>query len=324
MELMGKMALPIKLVRDYFIQMKPLFWGVTFAPFYIAWAFASDKAFPTYISRLLFIPDTGSLENLPMEMLVFILGLISMGPFLGGATILYNDYWDYVKDKNNRRKKNLPLLKGRLKRRSILFVSSFLFLLSLLIGFFISYQFMFFLFLCILLCICYSTPPIRLKERPGIDLLTNLVGIGLFCSLAGWVVVRPISEFPILWAITCMLGVGAIYMPTTMIDYEPDKAEGVRTIATHLGKRRSFFIGMAFVIGSNSMIILMSLIGYLVDRGFLVYAIPIIIAQIGIYYYLLRGLTFRGGYLAILFLAILLGIGNTLMVFYHAGILMGP
>ena len=78
---------------------------------------------------------------------------------------------------------------------------------------------------------------------------------------------------------------------------------------------------MASIALADVLIILMCVFGYIIDIGFLVYAVPVIIAQIVFYWYFLRQQDFRGGVRAILVLTIFLFIGNVLMLFYAAGIL---
>ncbi len=313
---------PLKMAKHYLRQMAPLFWGVSIMPFYMGWSLASKKMYPTY----LYPPSEfqGSLQVLHSEVLVFILGILIVGPFLGGATILFNDYFDRKIDVHSRRKIYLPLLRGILKPKSIFKLSIAFFLLSLILSFFISLWFIILIFICILLSIIYSSPPFRFKERPGLDFITNALGSGVICSLAGWAVVKPISEFPFLWAVLSFFGVGVIYIPTTIIDYEPDLKEGVKTIATYLGKKKTYYIGMGCLIIANSIIVLMGLLNYIISPEFLYFAWPIIIAEIVSYWYLLRRLDFKGGYYSILTFSLLVAFGNGLILFYNAGLLAIP
>jgi len=302
-------------------QAKPLFWPVSMVPYYMAWCIGSGKVYPTYFAKVLYLPDPAPVTNIYSEVVLFFLGLIAIGPFMAGATLLYNDYWDLKVDEKNRRKTYLPLLRGLVEPRTVLLSSVFLFGMAMVAAFFISYWFLFFMGIVLLLSLAYSGPPLRLKEKPGIDVVTNAIGAGVICSLAGWSMVADLSEYPILWGVVSFFGVGAIYFPTTLIDYEPDVKNGVTTIATVLGKKRIYYLGMASVVIANSLIILMCFMDYIIDTGFLLFAVPIVIAQVGTYWYFLRQQNFKGGYRAILVLSIFLLIGNVLLLFYHAGIL---
>ena len=310
--------------RRYFKQMAPLFWGVSILPYYMGWSLASNKIYPTYVAQILLLPDPAPVQNMYLEFFVFLIGLIIIGPLLGGATILYNDFFDRSKDTISRRKKHLPLIKGRLKPKSIYNLSILLFGLAFIFALFVSIWFALFVSICIILSVIYSSPPLRLKEQPGLDLLTNAMGSGIICTIAGWVIIRPILEFPMLWGIVSFFGVGAIYIPTTIIDFDPDVKKGVKTIATYLGKRKAFYLGWSFVVLANCTIVLMGLLNYVIPTKFLLFAWPIMIAEILSYWYYLRKLDFKGGYYAILVFSFLVAFGTGLILFYNAGLLPIP
>jgi 4-hydroxybenzoate polyprenyltransferase len=310
-----------KTFRHYFKQMAPLFWGVSILPYYMGWSLASNKIYPTYFAQILMLPDPAPVENMYSELLIFLVGLIIIGPLLGGATILYNDFFDRSKDKISIRKKHLPLLKGILKPISIYKLSIILFIFAFIFALFVSILFALLVTLCIILSIIYSSPPLRLKEQPGLDLLTNAIGSGIICTIAGWTIIRPILEFPLIWGIVSFFGVGAIYVPTTIIDFEPDVKNKVKTIATFLGKKKAFYLGWSFVILANSTIVLMGLFNYIIPPKFLLFVWPIMVAEISLYWYYLRKLDFKGGYYAILIFSILVAFGTGLILFYHAGLL---
>jgi len=324
MSIIDSIIIPLKTFRRYFRQMAPLFWGVSILPYYMGWSLANNKIYPTYIARIFLLPDPAPVQNMYLEMFVFFIGLISIGPLLGGATILYNDYFDQSKDIISRRKKNLPLTKGLLKPISIYRLSISLFIFAVIFALFVSLWFALFVIICIILSILYSAPPLRLKERPGLDLFTNAIASGILCTIAGWVIDKPIQDFPILWGIVSFFGVGAIYIPTTIIDYEPDIKKGVKTIATYLGKQKTFYIGWSFVLLANLSIVLMGLLNYIIPPKFLFFAFPIMIAEIISYWYYLRKLNYEGGYYAILVFSVLVAFGTGLILFYNAVMLPIP
>jgi len=324
MSVIDAILIPFKTFRRYFKQMAPLFWGVSILPYYMGWSLASNKIYPTYLAKIFLLPDPAPAQNMYLEMLMFLIGLIAIGPLLGGATILYNDYFDRSKDTLSRRKKNLPLIKGLLNPNSIHRLSIALFIFGVLFALFVSLLFTLFVIICIILSILYSAPPFRLKERPGLDLLTNAIASGILCTMAGWVINKPILEFPFLWGIISFFGVGAIYIPTTIIDFEPDVKKGVKTIATYIGKRKAFFLGWIFVILANVTIVLMGLLNYIIPPKFLLFTWPIIVAEILSYWYYLRKLDYEGGYYAILVFSLLVSFGTGFILFYNAGLLKIP
>jgi chlorophyll synthase len=309
---------PRKILRYLLKHMVPLFWGVSVIPFYMGWVFATGKLFPTLVSNLL--TSTSSSPAIVSEFWIFLIGIIALGPFLGGSTLMYNDYWDSEVDKNSKRKGLFPLPQGLLEPRTVYRGSIILMLLALLFSFFVSFLFMAIVGVCIFLSLIYSTPPIRLKNRAGLDVTTNAIGSGLLCSIAGWILVKPVLDYPVIWGFTSLFGVSAIYIPTTIIDQESDKLAGVNTFAVWLGKKKAFYAGLICIAIANGLIIYMGLTSYLIDPAFLIVAWPIAVIQVIMYGVILRKLTFKSVYRTIIALSSLLTIGNILMLTYYVGL----
>jgi chlorophyll synthase len=298
--------------------MVPIFWGVSVIPFYMGWVFATRKLYPSYI--LDFLTSNNPSSASWNEFLLFGLGLIVMGPFLGGSTLLYNDYWDSEIDKTSKRKALFPLPQGLLSPKTVFWVSIIFMFLALIFSVFISLLFLIIVGGCIVLSLSYSTPPIRLKNRAGLDVVTNAFGSGLLCSIAGWIVVKPLIEYPVIWGLISMFGVCSIYIPTTIIDQENDKRLGVKTIAVELGKRKAFYLGLFCITMANVLVIFIGLINYLITPEFLIVGFPIAVAQIIAYAIILRRLTFKSVYRTIISLASLLTLGNVLLLTYYVGL----
>jgi chlorophyll synthase len=308
---------PFKIIRYVFKHMVPLFWGVSAIPFYMGWVFATRKLYPPYLFDLL--GGNNPTHASYLEFMAFLMGLLAMAPFLGGSTLVYNDYWDSEVDKTSKRKSMFPLPQGLLSHKSLLNGAIFLMIMALLFAFFVSIIFMILIGICIFLSILYSTPPIRLKNRAGIDVLTNAIGAGILCSIAGWVVARPILDYPVIWGLTSFFGVSSIYIPTTIIDSDNDKKFGVNTFAVKLGKKKAFYVGLLCIIAANILIILMGLTNYLITPEFVLVAWPITVIQPVTYYVILRTLTFKSVYRTLMALAGLLTLGNDLMLTYYVG-----
>jgi len=309
---------PIRILRYLLKHMVPIFWGVAIIPFYMAWVFATQKLFPTLVGDVLVAnpPSPGSYS----EFYSFVFALLALGPCLGGFTLLYNDYWDSEVDINSRRKGLFPLPRGLIKHKTIFGASIILMLSAVVFSLLVSVLFAMLVGICILLSFSYSTPPMRLKNRAGIDVMTNLVGSGLLCSIAGWIVVKPFQTYPYVWGLASMAGVAAIYIPTTIIDQESDKAAGINTFAVFFGKRTAYFFGVLSIAIANILIVLMGFTYYLFTPELIAVVWPIAAAQVLIYAYYLRKLTFRSVYRAILSLCILLVAGNSLLLTYYVGI----
>ena len=282
-----------------------MFWGVSIAPFYIAWVLASHK--------MVEVPGEGQ------AFISFILGLILIGPFLGGATLLYNDYWDYKVDRSSRRKSDYPLPQGLIPRKTVLRVAICFMIISILLSLIISILFALLVAICIVLAIIYSAPPLRIKNRPGLDLILNSIGAGILCSLAGWVVVKPLIEFPIFWLVPMFFGVASLYLPTTIIDYDSDKKRGVDTIAVRIGRSNAFLLGLSSIVIANAAVIMMGLNNYLITPEFIYFIWPVAVAQPIFYWLILRKQTFKNVLKTVVGLSILLTIGNIFLLLYYTG-----
>jgi chlorophyll synthase len=297
---------PLKITKYVLKHMVVVFWGVSLVPYYMAWVFASEVMFPS--------------ASFQPEFYKFILGLIIIGPFLGGSTLLYNDYWDFKMDKISRRKSEFPLPKGLISRRTIFRAAITFMIFAIIFSLFISISFTILIIISIFLAIIYSAPPIRVKNHPGLDVLLNATGSGILCSFAGWIVVKPITEFPVLWLIPMFTGVAALYIPTTIIDYESDKSNGVNTIAVYLGKKGAFYLGLLCIAIANATVMAMGFINYLIGPKFSLIFWPVATMQVILYWIILKKQTFENVFLTIVGLSILLSIGNIMLLLYYTGI----
>ncbi len=243
------------------------FWIVSVAPLYIGWVLAHAPA-----QRHLFVDD-----------LRVVLGIIVVGPLLGTFTLLLNVYHDMgTTDRVNPRKKYVQVVEeligeGLMERDTLLlasfgFASMGLVLAAYVSGSLVGYNpaeargpftsvvgtqgFLVLTILIIALSFAYSVPGIHWKGVAGLDLLTNMVGFGVLCPLAGWVLIRPIESAPWWFIGTMALFLGALYAPTTASDYAADRAFGIRTMAVRLGVNRTLFIGFVLQVLSVAFLLL--------------------------------------------------------------------
>ena len=243
------------------------FWIVSVAPLYIGWVLAHAPG-----QRHLFIDD-----------LRVVLGIMVVGPLLGTFTLLLNVYHDMgTTDRVNPRKKYVQvveeLIGEGLMERDTLLLASFgfaamgLVLAAYVSGSLVGYNpaeaggvftslvgsqgFLVLTILIIALSFAYSVPGIHWKGVAGLDLLTNMLGFGVLCPLAGWVLIRPIEAAPWWFIGTMALFLGALYAPTTASDYAADRAFGIRTMAVRLGVKRTLLIGFVLQVLSVALLLL--------------------------------------------------------------------
>lgn len=229
------------------------FWAVAIFPMYVGWVLAQNPP----DARSLFIDD-----------LAIVLGLVVIGPLLGTFTLLLNTYYDMgTTDRLNPRKQYVSVIEDLIDRETVLYAAAGFGALGLLLAAFVSanlvaykapasgvtalfdrHTFFVLMALSALLSVLYSHPSVRLKGVAGMDLVTNVLGFGVLCPLAGWALLRPIEEFPLWYLASVALFIGAVYAPTTASDVESDRAFGIRTMAVALGRSGAMLAGFAMLV----------------------------------------------------------------------------
>lgn len=170
--------------------------------------------------------------------------LFSLLYFLSSVVFGVNDVYDYETDKHNPRKVANGLEGGALHPHyhhdvlNAAYLATILIILSALIN--QCFQNIMATLLLVLLGWQYSSPPLRLKEAPLLDSLSNgcIVFLAWFCgfSFSG----LGISDIPTKGLVLslCTTGVHAL---GAVMDTEADLSGGQRTIATHFGKKPAAF-----------------------------------------------------------------------------------
>ncbi|MEM4728733.1 MAG: UbiA family prenyltransferase [Thermoplasmata archaeon] len=260
------------------------FWIISVGCVYLGWAIATRRILPD--------PELTA-------------ALVIVSVFITGSTFAYNDYADRDLDRTNLRKKNSLLVWGLIEPRAVLRLSVVLAALGILLSLLINATFAAMMGLCVLLSILYSNPRVKLKSRGGWDLLVNMVGIGVVLPLAGWSVARPVQEFPVLYLPSIFLGIGALYILTTLADYKTDKASGVCSVVVRLGKGAAVGLGLAFLVLDTISLLLIGYFNYLVPWSIMRLLWPPLVAQWVIYYFLIirGGATYKNVIRTILLLA---------------------
>jgi hypothetical protein len=76
----------------------------------------------------------------------------------------------------------------------------------------------------------YSVPPVRLKERPPLDSLTNGMGFSLLPLAMGYSLGADLRAMPLRYYLLALC-VGGVHALATAADYDADRAAGYRTLA---------------------------------------------------------------------------------------------
>jgi 4-hydroxybenzoate polyprenyltransferase len=274
---------------------------IPLGPFYIGWVLASQRLLPTDWT--------------------FYLGLLAIFPFLGIGTVLLNDAFDVDVDRLSRRKGRFASSRGEVDRGRLVFLAAISLVASIVLAVVAATDFGLVIILLVGLTALYSFPPINLSRRPGLDLFANMLGIGVFCTIGGWVLGTPEGLPPAAWLITSALGTGTFFLLPALMDYESDKAGGKRTVAVSLGWVGACGLGTTLISMADVGIVYMSLSSIILKPPFLLIAWPIILGEVIIFPVLARRRemlrTLTGAMGTLLF------IGNLLIVLSYLDML-GP
>jgi lycopene elongase/hydratase (dihydrobisanhydrobacterioruberin-forming) len=225
---------------DLLLLSRPLMWVVLLVPFGLGYLMARRQ------------PGVGQgLSSLPAfesaaAILPLLASLVIWGPLACLAALAINDAYDVEGDSLNPRRIDAPVANGRLSSRSAFIIAHIAGALAVSAAVVIRPAFALVTFVSLVLAWLYSVPPVRLKVRPGFDVAINALGDGGLTMLAGWASTRSINGFPwIIFVLGC-LAAAALYLPTTVADYQSDLAAEYTTVAIRLGPRTVYRIGLGF------------------------------------------------------------------------------
>jgi len=99
---------------------------------------------------------------------------------------------------------------------------------------------------CVVLSVMYSHPAVRLKAKPGWDLMVNIFGYGAGTTLAGISAMTGQAPHGGQWWFVAGFGLlfGSFYPLSQIYQTEADRARGDRTLTTALGVRRSLILSI--------------------------------------------------------------------------------
>jgi len=282
------------------------YWPLGFGPFYIGWAVATGDLFPGPVGFL---------------------GMALVGLMLGGFTFTFNAYYDRKIDVSNPRKVNSPLVQGRISPDAVLRLALAFMLISIFsaagLAYFSGSLAAFIIPLVMLtLSVIYSHPIIRLKSRPGLDILANVVGLGVLSPLLGWSIVKDPLDFPPLFLLSIALVFGGLYSPSTVADYHSDKKRGITSLAVRFGFWRTLWLGLFLLSLGVALLILQGWLEIFPWTRELLYSTGVfLVAQPVAYALLLKYFSLRGIYPYLVANTFLQGLGNGIFFLIYSGTL---
>lgn len=195
--------------------------------------------------------------------------LLVMGPLAWGAALAINDVADLPSDRRNPRKVGSPLVRGALPPTWAHRAAYGCAAVAVVASAWLGPTFAMLTLAFLVLAWAYSLRPLRLKNRPGADLLVNAVGVGLIPVLAGWALAQPLASFPPWFIPQPLLVAAALYVPTTLVDYDADLAAGEQTLATRLGRSQAYRVGWVAWISANVGVLVLGAADYVIPRSIL-------------------------------------------------------
>jgi geranylgeranylglycerol-phosphate geranylgeranyltransferase len=194
----------------------------------------------------------------------------------------YNSFNAVIdKDIDKINKPDRPLPQGKLTTNQAIYLATLFFVLSLLLGYIINYEFFVIMLAGAILSILYSLPAVNLKKRFLIGTITANSIYTIIMPTAGWAV-NIYSNVPIYLIIFLFLfGLGSAILKD-FEDIVGDTKHHVRTILSKGGYSNTLFIAsMLMVISIVVLLLFISL--HLIPSKYVVISIFIIPALINIY-----------------------------------------
>ena len=209
------------------------FWMVGFTPFFIGYVVSSKELY----SFDLFY------------------GFIIIA-ILTSSTFVLNHICDIELDKKNPRKEFSLLVRGSVSLKTSWILFWILQLSCIILSLRFNLEFLYCILGLTAISFAYNMEPFRFKSRPGLDLVSNGLSLGLLIPLAAWSIDQPLLEFPKLFFLSTICYLLALYCPTMAIDVEFDKSFGIQTFATKFGAEFTMRLSWFFTICGVSILLI--------------------------------------------------------------------
>ncbi|MCC7431791.1 UbiA family prenyltransferase, partial [bacterium] len=167
--------------------------------------------------------------------------------FLMSAIYVLNQIFDAKTDEAND--KNFFLHKKIITTKEAFFEFWILVLLAFAVAFFkTNLTNLILLKISFLLGIIYSCPPFKWKAKPFLDFFANSFGYGILAFAIGWNSLIEIQFSDFIYTIPSFFCAGAVFLNTTVLDFEGDKATNQNTTAVFSGKERVLFLALVSLV----------------------------------------------------------------------------
>ncbi len=187
-----------------------------------------------------------SLFNLNISLQLIIKSFLST--LIMGSIYIINQIYDRETDALNKKLFFIPKGIITLKQAK---VQTYLLLIVFILGtilFKLDIYFTLFNICLLMLGLCYSIPPFQFKGRPGLDLLVNTIGYGWLAFFIGWTADQSMSREMFELSLPYFIFMAAVFINTTLVDFEGDQGSGLSTTGIFLGKKRASLISLIVVL----------------------------------------------------------------------------
>lgn len=155
-----------------------------------------------------------------------------------GFSFSINDCFDIEEDKFNKLKRNL-IVEGKLKFKNALIFSFSLIILGIILSLTLGFKAFLFYILISFISFSYSSPPLRLKSRFLMDLISHGLFFGAFLFLFPFFIFDQLILFYYLIALSLFCFSIIQELRNHIEDYESDKKAGLKTTVCVLGLEKS-------------------------------------------------------------------------------------
>lgn len=259
------LSLPFSMIEPYIQIARPDHW------------FKNVFMLPGIVFAIFYTPQWYSLEIYSKLVIGFIATCL-----IASSNYILNEILDAPKDKLHPVKKNRPIPAGQVNILIAYFEWLIVGIIGLTIGWFVNLHFFLTLLMLLIMGLLYNIPPIRLKDMPYLDVISESINNPIRLCL-GWFIINQLYP-PTLSLVLAYWMIGAFFMATKR--YAEYRRIGDKSIAAQYRKSFSFYdeyrllLSMVYYASAFSLFLGIFLIRYRME---LILSVPFLAGFIPIY-----------------------------------------
>jgi len=262
--------------------------------------------------------SSSDLLSYSIPLLVFLISTFCIMSF----TFSINNYYDVESDRINPRRINInAIASGRISKQAGIFLNIILIIIPLVVTFLFKFEVFLSCIVFIIWMWVYSAPPLRLKSRPGLDVIWHFFAFVIFVLWGSFIAG---SVGLINWLVAISIGVFSCIgqVENHIYDYSFDKSSKTITFAVWLGLGKTKVALKIFAIAH--FILLVPLVLFYISSYLITIISVCLITAIGLIILKVKKDALRPHVFIITYLAFILGGAVYFSVFvYHICTLFG-